>query len=312
MIRFWSALVACLILASPAAAEDLRRSIQWQGAERYYLIHLPERRSTGQILPAVIALHGVAQTPEQFATITQFDPIADKASIAVIYPEGSGRDRTRLGWNSGFCCMGRGSEGIDDVGFVEAVRADAIAHDNLDPKRIYLTGFSNGAMLAYRIAAEHAEDYAAVVAASGSISGTGRNGKPVYRIPDPHRPITVGIIHSLTDPYMLYDGGVSEDLVQGMKLQGRINGSVAEALTFWRDHDGCESSSPAYSDTDMAVNLSYRCRDHTDVVLWTLKSAGHVWPAMLPKFEIQQGQPTMTTMVPSAEALMAFFLAHSR
>jgi polyhydroxybutyrate depolymerase len=312
MRRLFLAVLALILATSARADETQRRSLAWQGMERHYFIHLPAGRSADRPIAALIALHGVVQTPAQFAKITGFDEPAERAGMAVIYPEGTGPDDKMLGWSSGFCCMSSRRGEIDDVGFVEAARADAIGKDRLDAKRIYLTGFSNGAMLVYRIAAEHSEDYAAAIAVSGSISGTGRDGKPAYHIPQPKRRLAIGIVHSLTDPYMLYDGGVSTDLVQEMGLRGRINGSVAEALDFWRRNNGCESSSPVYSDADLAVNVSSGCREHADVVLWTLKSAGHIWPATLPMVESRDGQVTVTKTVTAAEAMIAFFAAHSR
>jgi len=55
----------------------------------------------------------------------------------------------------------------DDVAFLDAVIAHAIAHGQADAHRIYLTGFSNGAAMAFRYAAERPGTLAAVALLAG-------------------------------------------------------------------------------------------------------------------------------------------------
>jgi polyhydroxybutyrate depolymerase len=73
----------------------------------------------------------------------------------VAFPEGSGR--SLLSWTAGDCCGEAREHGVDDVGFVVAVLGDVARHWPLDRTRVYVTGHSNGAMMAYRVAAEVSE-----------------------------------------------------------------------------------------------------------------------------------------------------------
>jgi polyhydroxybutyrate depolymerase len=285
----------------------------WQGVERHYFLHIPPHAAGDAPMPLIVALHGVGQTPAEFADFTGFDKVGDRYKVAVIYPEGRSYSKEgSLGWNAGFCCVGRVARETDDVGFVMAALDDAIAKAKLDRSRVFVTGFSNGAMLAYRIAAEHADRIAAIGISSGAIGGDMGAGTPYYQIPKPSRPVSVAIVHSLTDPYMIYHGGSSKTLEDEMHLRRRVTSSVADALKFWWENDDCDSSDPAYDDKDVVVELSYGCKAHADVVLWTIKSSGHVWPGDLPMVEIDKGQLTVTKPVSAAEAFTAFFLRYER
>jgi polyhydroxybutyrate depolymerase len=316
MIKVLVAVLLTVYGAGAAYAEtftDPARTLIWQGVERRYFLHLPEPAPEEGPMPVIVALHGVGQTPAEFANFTGFDKVGDRHRVAVIYPEGRSYSKEGwLGWNAGFCCVGRVARETDDVGFVMAALDDALAKAKLDRSRVFVTGFSNGAMLAYRIAAEHADRIAAIGISSGAIGGNMGAGTPYYQIPKPSRPVAVAIVHSLTDPFMIYHGGSSKTLEDEMHLRRRMTSSVADALKFWWDNNDCDSSDPAYDDKDVAVELSYGCKDRADVVLWTIKSSGHVWPGDLPMIEIDNGKLTVATPVSAAEAFTGFFLRYER
>ena len=69
----------------------------------------------------------------------------------MVYPDGLNR-----AWNAGGgCCGTPGSSGVDDVGFVESAGRGAVRRDvAVDARRIYVTGISNGGMMAYRLACD--------------------------------------------------------------------------------------------------------------------------------------------------------------
>ena len=65
-------------------------------------------------------------------------------------------------------------------------------------RRVYVTGHSNGAIMAYRLAAEAADRVAAIVSVAGAMA--------LYD-PQPSRAGPVLHIHSVDDPRALCDGG---------------------------------------------------------------------------------------------------------
>jgi polyhydroxybutyrate depolymerase len=59
---------------------------------------------------------------------------------------------------------------VDDVGFVRAIAASLQAQVNIDARRIYATGLSNGAILSQRLACEAADLFAAVAPVAGTLN----------------------------------------------------------------------------------------------------------------------------------------------
>jgi polyhydroxybutyrate depolymerase len=271
-------LLAALLLAAPAAAESLASG----GIERHYRLHLPP----GGGAPAlVVALHGIGDDIAHFAAETGFDGVADRNGFAVLYPEGAGSGH---GWNAGFCCGSAIRDGIDDVAFVLALVA---ATEGVDHRRVFLAGISNGGMLAYRIAAEHPERIAGVAVVAGAIGGTGRDGAPRYAIPAPALPVPAMIVHGMQDPYVLYAGGVSSML----RIPGRRNASVAEALALWARANRCrDDGTPVPASPGLSVTRPEGCAAQT--VLWSYAEGGHEWFSRL-------GEDSL------AEAIWRFFAA---
>ncbi len=60
---------------------------------------------------------------------------------------GTGRTTNMLTWNSGNCCAYAMRKNIDDVGFTRKLIETLVATNNVDPKRVFVTGISNGGMM---------------------------------------------------------------------------------------------------------------------------------------------------------------------
>jgi polyhydroxybutyrate depolymerase len=92
--------------------------------------------------------------------ITNFSSKADASNFLVVYP--NGRKFLTQTWNAGTCCGNSVTFNVDDVGFIVKMIDSLKANYNIDTTRIYLTGASNGGMMAYRLACERADLFAAV------------------------------------------------------------------------------------------------------------------------------------------------------
>ena len=76
------------------------------------------------------------------------------------YPDGAGRR-----WNDGRAV---GAE-RDDVGFVRALIDSLERELEIDPRRVYATGISNGGMFAHRLACELPGVLAAIAPVAGAL-----------------------------------------------------------------------------------------------------------------------------------------------
>src|ERR1700761_863930 len=155
------------------------------GVRRSYYVHVPAGDDGTTPLPVVVALHGAFSTAREFERESSFSALADRERFIVVYPQGIGLGDWFRHWNSGHCCGKARKKNIDDVGFVLATVDDVARRNPVDRARIYLVGFSNGGMLAYRIAAEHPDIVAAVAVVSGTIGGVPAASEPEWAIPQP-------------------------------------------------------------------------------------------------------------------------------
>jgi polyhydroxybutyrate depolymerase len=291
--------------AHPADAADPWPSLTVGGLERHYLLHLPAGvPSDGGRLPLVIVLHGAAGDARSTADMTSFSPLADRKHFIVVYPEGTsiGVDPPRQTWNAGFCCGAAVRSHVDDVAFLAALIDRVAADYPVDRHRVYLTGLSNGAMLAYRFAGQYPDRVAAIAPVAGTIGGTAGTDQPPITIERPDRPVPVLIIHGMMDGYVLYRGGVSPNVSN----PGRFNVSVDDALRFWTAADGCAHRpvEGATADGRVIFRDYAACRDRAEVRLVALAQGPHEWPA-----EIERpggGQE------PTASLIWRFFARHPR
>jgi polyhydroxybutyrate depolymerase len=126
---------------------DSERKLTVNGLERSYLLHIPPGLDSQQPLPVVFAFHGGSQTPRGMRTVTRLNDVADQANFLVVYPEGVYRS-----WNAGHCCGNAVTHNVDEPAFIRQMLFDLGTIASIDPKRIYALGYSNGGMLAYRLA----------------------------------------------------------------------------------------------------------------------------------------------------------------
>jgi polyhydroxybutyrate depolymerase len=207
------------------------------------------------------------------------DAVADREGFLAVYPNGTGRLADRLlTWNAGTCCGYARDQHVDDVGFVRALlqRLDGLLP--IDRARVYATGLSNGAMMAYRLAVEAPDSIAAVAPVAGGMVVEGDL---------PSRAVPLMHIHSVDDPRAPYGGGLGPPFpLTTVRVEHQ---DINRVIRRWAGHDGCPAEpavaarlrgrkgSPEAGHT--ATKYVYApCREGAEVVLWKLTGAGHVWP----------------------------------
>lgn len=272
------ALVAAGAMAA-APPGDHEFSVTHQGLRRSYLVHVPPQAAGGRALPVVVNFHGGGGNAKVQKAYSRMDAAADRDGYIAVYPNGSGGLGDRfLTWNAGACCGVAAATRVDDVGFALALLDDLERRVAVDAERIYATGLSNGSMMAYRLAAEASNRIAAVAGVAGAMT------LPRFV---PVLPVSVMHIHSADDQRALYEGGLGPAFPY---TDTRVfHQSVEAMLGKWLLHNGCPaepSISPALGGkpggrdaTHTAVRYTHApCRGGTEVVLWKLTGAGHVWP----------------------------------
>ncbi len=234
------------------------------GRTRRYLLHVPPGVAA-QPRPLVIVLHADAGSAGGARRLSGMDAKADAAGFLVAYPEGAGwMDRHPRSWNAGACCGYAQAAQTDDVAFIRALIDHVSARHPVDPRRVYATGISNGAMMAYRLACELSDRISAIAPVAGALSVAGCA---------PEEPVSVVMFHGTADRYIRYAGGPSL-----AADDPRADPSVADAVAFWVRHNGCRAE-PQTARRGAIERAAYGgCRQGSAVVLYTVHGGGHAWP----------------------------------
>jgi polyhydroxybutyrate depolymerase len=258
----------------PLTTGNHTRSVRAGESDRAYLLHLPPSFDPKKPTPVVLALHPFATNARMMAAISRLSEVADRHGFIVAYPNGTGRG-TILHWNVGMIP----NDPADDVGYIVKVLDDLATVAQVDPKRVYATGFSNGAMMCYRLAAELPDRIAAIAPVAGTMTGKGRPSKPYSK-----RAVPVIHFHGTEDTFVPFDRPNGRPA----RLDAQMR-SVDETIKAWAEADGCPDA-PASTEIPSRPGDGLTIKrtvhgpgtDGAEVVLYTIVGGGHAWPGWEP------------------------------
>ena len=290
-----------------AADDPLRpgghtRSLEVHKRTRTYLVYVPKSYDATNPVPLILAFHGGGSNAEQMVRFCGLNELADKAGFLVVYPNGTGRVKTALTWNGGNCCGYAMQNQVDDVAFVKALLDDLEKNANIDAKRIYATGMSNGAIMAYRLASELSDRIAAIAPVAGPMGSESCN---------PKRPVPVIHFHGTDDEFAPYKGGKGTKSVSQTEFY-----SVDHSINAWVKANGCSNQpeivqlSQKAGDGMKITRKTYADgKDGAEVMLVTIEGGGHTWPGRQPPLNILGRS---TTDISANEMMWDFFQKHPR
>lgn len=248
-----------------AQSSVISESITVDNRNRTYLISLPSNHAdASQAL--VIVLHGGGGSATQCERDYGWTNKSISEQFIVVYPDGipSNKPLKLRTWNAGNCCHYASETNVDDVKFISILIDELVSRYQIDKKRIYVTGMSNGAMMAYRLACEIPEKITAIAA----VAGTLMTAQPC----NPSRAVPVLHIHSELDTKVPYAGG-----------RGVFDynfSSVDSTLSVWISVNHCQNQSPVITQNDQYTVYEWNTCDEV-IQLYTAKDGGHSWPGGL-------------------------------
>ena len=265
-----AALVAALA-AAPAASAD---TIDIDGVKRSYAVQLPAKR----LVPLVVVLHGKTQRGADMMTRTAWPQVAKREGFAVVFPDGLNHAWVDARTKAGPALRGPPA-GTDDVAFIAKLVEKLVANGTADPRRVYVTGISNGGAMAMTLVCARADLFAA--AASVSMNLTDEAAVTCH----PSRPLPMLLMNGTADPLVPYEGGRGSSYYAADGFW-----STDETLAFWRKLNGCEIDNSdmtdlpdrAPADQSTVTRISSRCPEGHDVVLYRINQGGHRMPGFSP------------------------------
>lgn len=256
------------------SARTIAGSLQTvDGRTRTYRLYVPSSVTPQSApVPLLIALHGGGGSGEQFEQVTGYDGLAESNRFIVAYPDGTTSDQAGTAapplrtWNAGACCGIAQRMDVDDVGYVRLLIAHLAEQHPIDPKRVFVTGHSNGGMLAYRLACQLADVVAAVGVQSATLEFSGCR---------PSRPVSLLHIHGSADENVPINGGTGTNSVSRVSFNPPLQGVETIAAA-----DGCgpqPGRQPDLDNADVQIQAWQGCADHSQVTFVTVDGAAHPW-----------------------------------
>ena len=289
---------ALIALVAPSCApgqESSRGSLTVGRLTRTFHLYVPPAAAAAASVPLVLVLHGAYGDGLGAERAYHWDRAAQRDGFLVAYPDGFKR-----AWNGGTCCGAPRRDNVDDVAFLSRLIQTLVQVHHADPRRVYVTGISNGAFMAYRLACEATVPIAAI----GPVAGT-------LVVPCPHpQPTSILAIHGLADRTVPFAGGNGSAEVRNVP-------SVAASLHTWIAADHCggavESRAPPLT------TRSWTCAQGRAIRLITVDDAGHQWPGGEPPPALAQALAgllrlhidTPSSALDATATLAAFFTQHT-
>ena len=254
---------------------------------RSYRFYLPQSYNGENSMPLVFVLHGYPANSNDIMSYTELNEKADDEGFIAVYPNG-GTDLSTFFyyfinygywgfWGFYWNCWDYYD--CDDVGFIRKLIDNFQSEFNIDENRIYVTGWSNGGMMSYRLGAELSDIIAAIGPVGGSIGGVWNYWEDEYSllsqyiIPEPENSLPVIVFHGMNDSSVPYDG------VKNPETEDILLYSVNESVGFWVEHNNCDPNPQInISDSGNIISRTYTNDNRDfDVVLYTVVDGEHEW-----------------------------------
>jgi len=174
-------------------------------------------------------------------------------------------------WNAGTCCL-RPFTSIDDVEFTRLIVSDMIANFRINTSRIFVSGFSNGAMMAEILSCECSDIFAASASVSGTVELLPGNKAGEAKCDSDYqqfdgRTSTLNI-HGTLDPLVPWPG----DPFLGFP-------PVLVDFADWATRNGCQGDPVStWSKGPFSNQIFQNCSLGTTVELVKNIGGGHEWP----------------------------------
>jgi len=218
----------------------------------------------------VLLLHGYTTNGAWVEAYLGMAPISDAEGFLLVSPDGTIDCTPAPFWNATDACCNFCASTVDDSSYLAGLLDELETQFAVDPRRVFVVGYSNGGFMAYRLACDHADRFAAVV----SLAGATWNDASLC---NPSSPLHTLQIHGTADTTIEYAGGD----IGGIPFPGAV-----DTVETWAVENGCvltpDTSPPPLdliatlpgSETTVARYAS-GCDDGGSSELWTMTGAVH-------------------------------------
>jgi len=254
--------IIALFSFSVYGQQTINDTIIHDGLKRSYILFVPASYNPGNPAPLVFNFHGYGSDAFQQMFYGNFLAISETGGFIVAHPNGTLDSVGERHWNANW------GTGVDDIGFTSALIDTIASQYNINLKRVYSTGMSNGGFMSYTLACALSDRIAAVASVTGSMV--------VTQIPvcNPQPPVPVMEIHGTADGTVPFNG-----------IPGMVE-PIDVVLDYWVNINQCDTIPIVTQVPD--INILDGCTaEHylykngmngAEVELYKIIGGGHTWP----------------------------------
>jgi polyhydroxybutyrate depolymerase len=268
---------------------------------RSWLLYVPSTYDASKPTPLVVHLHGRFANAFSQAIASDFNTLAEREGIIVLYPNAlnSDDDESQTEWNYGRDIPTYPVVPQNDEAFIKALINDVDASLNIDRNRLYVTGLSNGGLMTQRLACTEDQTFAAFA----TVAASAPHGLTTLCDDSAHVPV---LFYTGTEDSMWT--GATSQTATGTEFY--IVAPMDAAAAFWASHNECsqsfQSADLPNTDPDSSVRLMVfdNCPNDAAVVIFAVLGGGHIWHGVR-EYETQMGEINMDYN--ASEVIWQFF-----
>ncbi|MBX9668730.1 MAG: dienelactone hydrolase family protein [Candidatus Obscuribacterales bacterium] len=279
---------------------DHHLEIKSEGRERDYMLHLPPSYDGSKPMPLVVVLHGFGQDGAKISNLSKMSETADREGFIVAYPNATkwfGTQRLQA-WDIDNGVAPPGTES-NDVGFIKDLVSTLRSNLKIDDSRVFAAGYSNGGMLAYKLAGEMSETFSAIAVVSSGSSG---------REAIPANPVSVLSIHGTNDAVVPL-GGLSEGYTIESLGVPHVQ-SQRESFETWSKRAGIKEPPTFDQNASLMKARSVNRDTGAEIVTYIVRRGGHEWPGS--DRAIKRDSKSPEAKFPASQKIWDFFKSHPK
>lgn len=232
---------------------------------------VPDDYQANAPAPLIVLLHGYGSNGIQQNDYMRIGELVNHYGFILATPDGTQETQGRNArfWNASDACCNFYANDLDDAAYVLGIINAVKAQYQVDERRVYLIGHSNGGFMSYRTAHEYSD----VIAGIASLAGAGATTAQAA----PANPVHILQIHGTADGTIAYDGG---------DIQGNTYPGAEETVSRWADYNGCSADGVVTATLDLDSSLDglettvtrfdNGCQPGGSAELWTIANGAHI------------------------------------